>query len=176
MREELLDLVDDGDRVIGTAPRSRVRRENLLHRGVGILVFNAAGELFVHQRTATKDVFPSMYDMFVGGAVGSGEAYADAARREVAEELGVGGAELAYLFTYRYEGPRNRCFTRVYQVVYDGPITLQAEEVAGGRFCPFAEVAALAERLPFVPDGEEIFREYVRRRAGGALASGEPTP
>src|SRR5512136_1528088 len=130
MGDEMLDLVDDADRIIGRAPRRRVRAENLLHRGVGILVFNTAGELYVHQRTETKDVFPGMYDMFVGGAVGSGESYDAAASREVGEELGIRGVTPEYLFTYRYEGPLNRCITHVYRVVYDGPITLQVEEVA----------------------------------------------
>jgi isopentenyldiphosphate isomerase len=161
--DELLDLVDDEDRVIGTAPRSRVRAENLLHRGVGILVYNGRGELYVHRRTETKDVFPGLYDMFVGGTVGSGETYEWAARREVAEELGVHGAEPEYLFTYRYEGPLNRCFTRIYRVVYDGPIRHQPEEVAWGRFYPFDEVIDLLDRREFVPDGEEIFRVFVER-------------
>lgn len=161
--EEILYLVDDGDRVIGTAPRSRVRRENLLHRGVGIIVYNSKGEVYVHKRTESKDVFPGMYDMFVGGGVAAGEEYDAAARRECAEELGVHGGEWEYLFTYRYEGPRNRCFTKVYKVVYDGPIVHQPEEVAWGAFYPFDAVTALLKEKPFVPDGEEIFREYLRR-------------
>ncbi|HNR98526.1 MAG TPA: NUDIX domain-containing protein [Planctomycetota bacterium] len=161
--EEELYLVDGEDRVIGTAPRSRVRAENLLHRGVGILVCNGAGEIYVHRRTATKDIFPGLYDMFVGGAVTVGEDYGDAARRECAEELGVRGGVWERLFVYRYEGPRNRCFTGVYKVVYDGPIVHQAEEVAWGRFMPLAQVAAFARENPVVPDGAEIFREYLRR-------------
>jgi len=35
--DEYLDLIDDEDRVIGRASRRRVRAENLLHRGAGIL-------------------------------------------------------------------------------------------------------------------------------------------
>ncbi len=161
--EEELYLVDADDRVIGAAPRSRVRAENLLHRGVGILVCNGAGEVYVHARTMTKDIFPGMYDMFVGGGVAAGEEYEAAARRECAEELGIRGGAWEYLFTYRYEGPRNRCITRVYEVVYDGPIVHQAEEVAWGGFYALEDVIALVREKPFVPDGEEIFREYLRR-------------
>ena len=61
--QEYLDLVDENDNVIGKAPRSEVRARNLLHRGVGILVFNSRGELYVHKRTETKDIFPGMYDL-----------------------------------------------------------------------------------------------------------------
>ena len=73
-REELVDLIDEQDRVIGWARRERIRKLNLLHRGVGILCYDPAGRIYVHRRTETKDVFPGMYDMFVGGAVGRGEA------------------------------------------------------------------------------------------------------
>ena len=127
--EELVDLIDELDRVIGMAPRSLVRGENLLHRGVGILVRNPAGEIYVHRRTETKDVFPGLYDMFVGGMVGAGEAYEEAARRETEEELGVRGAELTYLFTHRYEGQDNNCFIGVYETRWDGEIVHQEEPV-----------------------------------------------
>jgi len=164
--QEYLDLVDENDNVIGKAPRSEVRARNLLHRGVGILVFNSRGELYVHKRTETKDIFPGMYDMLVGGTVRAGESYEEAAAREAAEELGIRGVPLRYLFSYLYEGPKNRCITKIFEVCYDGPMVHQPEEVAWGRFYPVSEVLNLMERLPFVPDGSEIFREYLRRRLG----------
>ena len=59
---------------LGVFPRAFVERHNLLHCAVGILVRNAAGDVYVHQRAPTKSVHPSMYDMFVGGLVVAGEA------------------------------------------------------------------------------------------------------
>jgi len=164
MAEEILDVVDENDRVIAQVPRSEVRAKNLLHRGVGILVFNSKGELYVHKRTETKDVFPGMYDMFVGGTVSAGESYEEAALRELREELGIEGVKLRALFTYRYEGPKNRCFTKIFEVCYDGPISHQREEVAWGRFFPVEEVLRLIRKWPFVPDGMEIFEEYLLKK------------
>lgn len=161
--EEELYLVSEDDEVVGTAPRSKVRAENLLHRGVGILVFNSEGQLYVHRRTPTKDIFPGMYDMFVGGTVTVGESYEQAAQREAHEELGVTGGTWTTLFTYLYKGPRNRCFTRIFKVLYDGPITHQAEEIDWGRFYPFGQVLDLTRQWPFVPDGEAIFLSYLDR-------------
>lgn len=43
-----------------------------------------------------------MYDMFVAGVVTSGESYDDAIRWELAEELGIEGAEPAFLIKSRY--------------------------------------------------------------------------
>src|SRR5439155_22041790 len=80
--QEIVDLVDEGDGVIGRAPRYEVRQRNLLHREVAAIVRNGRGEIYVHRRTDTKDLVPGMYDMFVAGMVTSGESYEEAIRRE----------------------------------------------------------------------------------------------
>src|SRR5262245_22724401 len=98
--DELVDLVDGENKVIGWTTRREIRAKNLLHLGVGILCRNSRGEIYVHRRTITKDVFPGMYDMFVGGVVGKGESYPDAARREILEELGIKGPEPKSLFLH----------------------------------------------------------------------------
>jgi isopentenyldiphosphate isomerase len=55
---ELVDVVDDGNEVVGVAPRRTLRAENLWHRCTYVFVLNPAGELYVHRRTDTKDVYP----------------------------------------------------------------------------------------------------------------------
>ena len=161
MTEELVDLVDRTNQVVGQADRRTVRTQNLLHRGVGILVQNSAGQVYVHQRTPTKDVFPGLFDMFVGGVVGSGESYDLAARRETEEELGVSGAEPEFLFEHLYEGPLNRSFIRVYRVVYDGPITHQESEIVWGAWIDHSALEAWSREVEIVPDGLEVFHRYL---------------
>jgi len=56
--DEIFDVVDELDRVIGTAPRSEVHRRKLRHRAVHVLLFNTRAELFVQKRSAAKDTFP----------------------------------------------------------------------------------------------------------------------
>lgn len=87
--DEILDIVDENDVVVGQSPRGEAYARGLRHRCVFIQARDAGGRLFVHRRTPTKLVFPSLYDMFVGGVVGAGESYDDAALREAEEELGV---------------------------------------------------------------------------------------
>ena len=90
--DEILDIVDENDRGHRPGP-ARARRT----RGACATAASSSrpgtpqGRIFVHRRTPTKLVFPSLYDMFVGGVVGAGESYDDAALREAEEELGVSG-------------------------------------------------------------------------------------
>ena len=46
MSEEIFDVVNERDEVIGQQPRGEVHRLGLMHRAVHVLVFNAAGGSF----------------------------------------------------------------------------------------------------------------------------------
>jgi 8-oxo-dGTP pyrophosphatase MutT (NUDIX family) len=159
--EELVDVVDDGNEVVGVAPRRTVRDENLLHRCTYVFVLNAAGELYIHKRTDTKDVYPGFYDVGAGGVNAAGESYEGCARRELGEELGV-SAEPIFRFLHRYEGPSGRVWGGAFDVVWNGPIVRQASEVAWGAFVPFVEVDAMIAREPFCPDGLEVLGRWRR--------------
>lgn len=161
--EELVDVVDESDGVIGVATRREMRAQNLLHRNASVMCLTSRGEVYVHQRQHTKDLFPSLYDLFASGVVGAGESYDAAAARELGEELGVVGPVPEPLFKHRYEGPGTRSFTMVYRVVWDGPIVWQAEEIAWGAALPLADVAANTQGFPYVPDGWEVLRAYLAR-------------
>jgi len=164
--EEIVDLVDGGNRIVGRATRRDVRGQNLLHRGVGILCLNPRDQVHVHRRTDTKDVFPGMYDMFVGGVVLSGETYDAAARREIAEELGIVELEPEYLFTHLYLGDRNRSWIQVYRVVWDGPVRLQPQEIVWGDWIEEEALHSMIGEKPFVPDGLEVYEHYLSWRGG----------
>lgn len=161
---EIVDLVDENDEVIGRAPRQEVRGRNLLHRKVAAIVRNNRGEIYVHRRTETKDVFPGMYDMFVAGIVISGESYQGAIRRELKEELGIDGADPAFLFKSRYRDTDTNWWTCGYEVMWDGPIRHQEQEIAWGGFMSQVDLIARLDQWAFVPDGLQVFRRYLDER------------
>lgn len=161
--DEWVDVIDERDQVVGRATRKQMREHNLLHRNASVLCLTSKDEVYVHQRMPTKDVFPSLYDLFASGVVMAGESYDAAAARELAEELGVNGPALEPLFKHRYEGPSSRSFTMVYRVRWDGPITWQAEEIAWGGALPIADAAKNLQQFQYVPDGWEIFARYLER-------------
>jgi isopentenyldiphosphate isomerase len=164
--DEILDIVDEDDRVIGRAPRGEAYARGLRHRCVFVLARDAEGRIFVHRRTARKLVFPSMYDMFVGGVVGAGESYDEAALREAEEELGVSGLPRPEpLFRFCFEGgDLGRWWSAVYQVRCDLPVDPQAEEVAWHAFLTEEEVAARLTEWPWVPDGLAAYERLLALR------------
>jgi isopentenyldiphosphate isomerase len=151
--------VDDAGRAVGVATRREMRARRLPHRSTYILVLNARGELFVHLRTATKDVYPSHWDPCVGGVLAAGEAFAAGAARELAEELGV-VAPLEELFPFRWDDAGNRVHGMVYRTRHDGPFRLQPEEVVRGEFLALDPIEERARREPFCPDGLAVVRAY----------------
>jgi len=153
--DELVDVVDAADRVVETVPRRRMRAERLRHRAVFIAVRSSAGRLLVHRRSAAKDLWPSRWDVAVGGVVAAGEDYAVAARRELLEEVGVDATPVALgggRHIGRYADDDVDLIARCYVVVHDGPITFVDGEVAEARWIERGELAALLATAPFVPD------------------------
>ncbi|MFM9367877.1 NUDIX hydrolase [Streptomyces sp. Da 82-17] len=165
--DEILDIVDEQDRVVGTAPRGVAYAEGLRHRCVFVLARDADGRVFVHRRTPTKLVFPSLYDMFVGGVVGAGESYDTAALREAEEELGVFGLpQPVPLFKFLYERDGQSWWSAVYEVRCELPVSPQAEEVDWHTFLPEAELRERLGEWEWVPDGLAAYERLLARRAG----------
>ncbi|OKK14654.1 NUDIX hydrolase [Streptomyces sp. CB00455] len=159
--DEVLDVVDRDDRVTGRAPRGEVYARGLIHRCVFVQARDAGGRIFVHRRTASKLVFPSHYDMFVGGVLGAGEDYAGAALREAEEELGVSGlAAPVPLFKFLYEGPGGAWWSYVHEVRCEVPVDPQESEVDWHTFLPPEELDRRVAQGPWVwvPDGLEAYR------------------
>ncbi len=149
--DEFVEHVDEQGRVIEVVRRSRMRADNLLHRSVAIVVTGTDGRLLVHRRAGDKDVYPGWWDLAAGGVVGAGEAYAAAAHRELAEELGVIGVELEFVTTARHDDEHARELCHVFRVVHDGPFTFGDGEITEARFVAPLELAELVATEPFLP-------------------------
>jgi 8-oxo-dGTP pyrophosphatase MutT (NUDIX family) len=165
---EMVAIVDRDNHVVDAAPRAVMRAQGLIHRATYILVFSSKGELFVQERTMTKDIFPGFYDLCTGGVVVAGEEYEPSARRELKEEIGVEVEELTFLFDFYGEYAGQKVWGRAYSAFSDGPFTLQAEEVSSGGFYGREELERLIREKPCTPDSV-----YVFRRSAGADMHGE---
>jgi 16S rRNA (adenine1518-N6/adenine1519-N6)-dimethyltransferase len=58
MKEEIFDVCNERDEVIGQNTAVGGPPLGLMHRAVHVLVFNRRGEVFLQKRSMTKDTFP----------------------------------------------------------------------------------------------------------------------
>lgn len=165
--DEIVALYDRGGNPCGSAPRSRVRRENLHHAATAVVVLDPAGQVYVHRRTDTKDVYPGMYDVCAGGVLLAGEDPYDGAVREVAEELGVSGVPVVPIFRGAYEDAHTSYEAFGYLVEgWDRPVRWQPEEVAWGGWMPLQDVVTHLDDpdWPLVPDSRALVGPWLRAR------------
>jgi isopentenyldiphosphate isomerase len=146
--EEIFDVVNERDEVIGRKPRSEVHLLGLLHRAVHVLVFNSGGEVFLQKRSRQKDRQPGLWDSSASGHVDSGEHYDATAVRELREELGLRVAlPPKRLFKIAACEETDQEFVWVYRCHSDGPFDLNPDEIEhGGWFEPETVARWLAER------------------------------
>jgi isopentenyldiphosphate isomerase len=168
--DELVALVDGRNSVIGAVSRREMRTKNLPHRSTYILVFNSQGQLYVQKRTLTKDVFPGYYDPATGGVVLAGESYEQSAERELAEEMGICNVPLTWLFDFYFAAARTRVWGGAFSCTYDGPLTLQKEEVESVSLMTIEEILRRAETESFTPDGVYVVQRYREKLLTPSLA------
>ena len=135
--EELLDLVDADNTVIGTVARSRVHGEPALrHRAVHVLVYDDRGRLLLQKRSSAKQIQPGKWDTSVGGHLAAGESYLAAAVREAAEELGltIDAADLAPVHEFVWRSAVETEHVASYRIQCGGPFRPHPEEIDEVRF------------------------------------------
>ncbi len=87
---ELVLLLDDEGKPVGTAPKATVHTTDTpLHFAFSCHVFNPAGRMLVTRRALTKDTFAGVWTNAFCGHPAPGESALDAVTRRADAELGV---------------------------------------------------------------------------------------
>lgn len=129
--EELFDVVDEHDTVLGQATRREVHEKGLMHRAVHILVFNKNHDCLLQKRSMLKDKHPGVWDSSAAGHLDAGEDYESAARRELQEELGIEGVRLLHLGNIPPSALTGWEHVALYAALYDGKVHFPAAEISG---------------------------------------------
>lgn len=103
MPDEIIDIVNNNDNVIGQELRSVAHRHGLQHRGVNILLITPERRLIVQQRSKQQETFPNALDCSVSEHVKAGESYQQAAKRGLQEELGIRDLQIKSLIKLKME-------------------------------------------------------------------------
>jgi isopentenyl-diphosphate delta-isomerase type 1 len=167
MTDELFDVVNNQDQVVGTAPRGVVHAQGLLHRAVHVLLFNRSAELFIQKRSSTKDTYPRCYDSSASGHLDTGETYDQCAVRELHEELGLNLSPDALTKQFKLAACAQTGweFVWVYSLQGNHRPVINPEEIESGRFWIRTELQTASDTCPdqFAPCFRLVLAEVGRR-------------
>lgn len=171
--DELLTHVTDDDEIIGPVERHRVHgNPEFVHRTAHVFVLHPReGTLLLQKRAAGKDTHPGKWDVSVGGHVGFGQSYLEAAMRETREELGldVSPAALEFLHHFRYRDPRESENVATWICLHPGPFLPEAAEIEALRFWSRTEIRNAVGTGVFTPHFEAEFPVFLAGPRGALL-------
>ncbi len=163
MKEEIFDIVDSNDKVIGKATRQECHsNKKLMHRGVDIFIFNSKGQLLLQKRSMKKDLYPGVWASSASGHLDSGETYEEAAERELKEELGI-KTKFAPLAKYKCILEKESEIDMLFIGRHDGPFSISREEIDEARFfgMSYIKEKMAAEPEMFSAGFRKAFRVYI---------------
>ena len=158
--DELFDTYTEAGVKLTPERRARVHAEGIWHRAVNVMLFRSSGTLVLQQRAATKRVCPLAWDLSVAEHLQVDEGWEAAARRGLAEELGLTdvllepwGDEIQERHIDPAAGIHNYEFQRCYRAESDAEIACDSAEVAAVREVTRAEFEqeTLTEPAAFTP-------------------------
>jgi isopentenyldiphosphate isomerase len=159
--EEILDLVDEDDNVIGKINRLDFKYQDQFCRVVGILLINSKNEIYVHKRSLDKDAFAGFYDTAFGGTVNQGEDYDTAASRELFEESGILKKPI-FFKKIKLFVPSN-VHVKYYYVKTDNEVKLN-DEATEGKFMTLKDLKLLMRKKPFCADAFTILNIAIEKK------------
>ena len=165
MAEEIFDIVDNSDSVVGSASRDEIHRSSHLHRSTHLLLFDSDGRVLLQKRSSGKDRFPGRWDSSVSGHVDSGEGYDECVVREAFEEIGLDlGIVPERMFKIGACEETDNEFTWVYRHKSEGPFVVSEEEISEVRWFSGEEVdeMLLEDEEVFSPSFAIVWRRLNR--------------
>jgi len=132
MKKEILDIVNNRNKVIGCAPRPVFFLRGLWHRVSHTLVLNENGKIFIAQRHPKLKIHPCLWGG-VDETVKAGESYLAAAARGLEEEMGARREKESFekikevKYKWFGKGLKNNEIVQIFIVHFSGPARISHE-------------------------------------------------
>jgi 16S rRNA (adenine1518-N6/adenine1519-N6)-dimethyltransferase len=146
--DEILALVDQDDKVIGSERRDVIHRDGLTHRAVHIFALSQAGEIFLQKRSRLKDKCPGLWDSSAAGHVDAGEEYHACAVRELEEELGLADHEVREVGKLGAHARTGWEHVRLYATLTQGKVRFPCVEIEYGQWFTMAQIENWVTEVP----------------------------
>jgi isopentenyl-diphosphate delta-isomerase type 1 len=166
--DDLVDLVDAHDAVVGSSTIKKCLEKALLHRAVAVLVMRSNGRFVLQQRSKKDRWQPGLWTISSTGHVMRGEAYAAAARRELGEELGIEGT-LIPVRKYRLPAISVGNLTEyewvsLFTCRTDSRCKIDRTELESVKEVTEEELRSMLGEGPLTPDAKIILADYLARK------------
>jgi isopentenyl-diphosphate delta-isomerase type 1 len=157
---ELLDIVNENNEVIGQGTRGEAHKKGHIHRSLSVLILNSRGQILLQQRSDKSKVHPLSWDLSTSEHVLSGESYIDAGKRSLKEELGIEAEieivtnEVLQKREYQINGEKHFEYEIVLMLkgVHEGPFNIDPSEVHKVKFFSLEEVEKMKnDGIKFTP-------------------------
>ena len=154
MENEIWGLFDQNrQRTDKTIRRGEPIPAGYYHTVIHVAVFSSRGEMLIQRRQPTKELFPGLWDVTVGGSAVFWETGGEAAMRELEEEVGIRAPELCGMipvWTVGFTGGFDDYFL-LRKDVDPASLRLQEEEVSAVRYAGREEILSMIEEGTFIP-------------------------
>jgi isopentenyl-diphosphate delta-isomerase len=164
--QEIIDLVNEKDEVIGQESKNICHEKGLWHRAVAIFVFNQQGELLVQKR-APNMPRPNLLGASASGHLQTGDSYEEGAKRELKEELDI-DCDIKPIGKFKMDvsypdGKIDKEHYAIFTCHYDGKFTIQKEELSSVKFISIDKIEKMMHESPsqFTPGFQREFQHYL---------------
>ena len=144
-RQEILVLVDEHDKELGTETREKCHTgKGLRHRAYVVFLFHK-GRMLLQQRSEKKLLWPKFWDVSYTSHVYPGETYYHAAERKAKQELNSRVDGLEDVCSFVYWAPFGKYSENEYCKLlvgdFDGRIVPNADEIIATKYVDVDELS-----------------------------------
>lgn len=161
---DLIVLIDEADREVGTLGKIEAHRRGALHRAISVIITHPDGRLLLQRRAEGKYHSGGLWTNTCCSHPRPGETVDVAAARRLQEEMGF-ACPLHRLFEARYKAPVSNGlveneFVHVFGGSFAGVPEPDPAEVGGWRL---ESLAAIEREMAAAPERYSVwFRKYLR--------------
>ena len=166
--EEMIDVLNEetGSLTGEVISKKDAHKTGKWHGSIHILIVNKNGtKTLLQKRSASKELYPNMWDIAVGGHISAGETSDISAKRELKEELGldINNYDMQAIDRIKEQLKNNSVISNEYVTIYmvrgdidASSIKLQKEEVSEIKWCSKEELNQFISNKMIIPH----IREY----------------
>jgi len=144
MTDEIIDIINEDNEVIGQAPINEIIDKKLLHRRVRIVIANN-NEFLIGKKHDYKKKSSGKYEIGIDNAVKANETYEDAMFRELKEVLNIDSPP-TFVKKLIYKDKILKTIAHVFVLTYEKEIIFNKNKITNTKFISTAKIEEMMDQ------------------------------